>query len=101
MTQRVEHTLVGHLGHGWMSVNRVRNVFEDGTHLEGEGPFSNQFADVGAHALNAEDAVVVFTGHHSDEAAGFLGFLGQGATVGGQRELARDNGVSCLFGLVG
>ena len=101
MSEGIEHTLVGHLGHRWVSVNRVCDVLEDGAHLEGKRPFADQFADVRADALNAEDAVVVFTSHHTDEAAGFLCLLGKRAAVGGQRELARDDGVTGFLGLVG
>ena len=64
-----------HLGHGWMGVNGVRNVFQDRTHFKGKRPFAHQFADVGANALDSKDSVVVFSSHHPNEAAGFLGFL--------------------------
>lgn len=73
--QRIEHTFVGHLGHRGVSVNRVGDVLEDGAQLEGEGPLTDQFADVGADALNAEDAGVVFAGHHADEAARLVNLI--------------------------
>ena len=76
MTQRVEHTLVGHLGHRWVSVNRVRNVFQHGTHFKRQRPFTNKFADVGAHALNTEDAVVVLSSDDTNESTGLFGLLG-------------------------
>ena len=77
MAQRVEHALVGHLGHGRMSVNRMCNVFEDCAHFQGQRPFTDKFADVGAHALNAKDAMVVFSCDDTDKAPGFLGLLGE------------------------
>lgn len=73
--QRIEHIFVGHLGHRGVSVNRVGDVLEDGAQLEGEGPLTDQFADVGADALNAEDAGVVFAGHHADEAARLVNLI--------------------------
>ena len=99
MAQRVEDTLVGHLGHRWVGVNRVGDVLEDGPHLEGEGPLAHQFTDVGADALDAKDAMVVLTGHDSNKAPGLFRFLSQGATVGRQRKLPRDDGVTgfCLL----
>ena len=67
MPQRIKDPFVGHLGHGWMGVNGVRNVFQDRTHFKGKRPFAHQFADVGAHALNAEDTVVVFSSDDTNE----------------------------------
>ena len=63
-----------------------------GAHLKGKRPFTNQFADVGADALNAEDEVVVLASHHADEAAGFLCFLGERA-----EECIQDHGKRPTF----
>jgi len=67
MTQGVKHSFVGHLGHGGVSMNGMCDVFQDSTHLKSKRPFSNQLTDMSSHALDSQDAMVVFTGNNADE----------------------------------
>ena len=34
MAQRIENALMGHLGHRWVCVNRMGNVFKHGAHFK-------------------------------------------------------------------
>jgi len=75
MTERVEHAFVSHLSHRWVSVDGMRNVFEYSAHFQCERPFTNQFADVGSNTLDAENAVIVFSGDYTNESTGLFSFL--------------------------
>jgi hypothetical protein len=77
MTERVEDAFMGHFSHRWMSVDGMSNVFQYRTHFQCKRPFTNQFADVGANTLDAEDAMVVFSGDHTNEPTGLFGLLGE------------------------
>ena len=92
---------MGHFGHGWVSVDGVGDVFENGPHLKRKGPLADQFTDVGADALDAEDTVVVFSGNHTNEAPGFLCFLGERTAVRSERELPCNDRMARFLGLVG
>ena len=101
VAQGSQHGFVGHFGHRGVSMDGSREVLEDRAHFQGERPFAHQFGNVGAHALDAQDAMVVFSGHDADESAGLFRFHGQGAAVRGQGELANDDRVSSGLGFVG
>jgi hypothetical protein len=83
-----------------MSMDGVRDVFEHSAHLKGQGPLTNEFTDVRSNALDSEDAMVVFTGDHTNEPTGLFRFLGQGPSVGSKWELSDDDWMTGFFGLL-
>lgn len=69
VAQGGQDTLVGHLGHGWMSVDGASNIFEQCSHFESKGPFTNQLTDVSPNALDPKDSMIVFSSADSNESS--------------------------------
>ena len=99
MAQGGQDTLVGHLGHGWMSVDGASNIFEQCSHFESKGPFTNQLTDVSSNALDTKDSMIVFSSADSNESSRLLSLLSEGSSVCTERELSNDDRMASGFSL--
>lgn len=68
LSERRLHGFQEPLAHGGVRVDGLREVVQEGPHFDGERGFRNQLAGIGAHDLDAEDALGLGVGNGLHEA---------------------------------